>query len=1017
MAPSPMQQPPTLNGTGFRKKLRNLILATWNIPPVFGLSFILFIQVLSLEQMVGILTTPIEPAFIIFWIIFTVWYFNRITQPVVKYLDDPDDSSAEAAQACIRKFPLHYWGLFLVYLFTAPASVIIAAETYTDFVAQPIDWFRIHLVALIVSIIVGLPIFFRILDLFGRVMSTIAMSRPHITIKAKVFLIGALIPLLIDTMMVQYFWTRTGYFTTETFIVWLVLELLAIGGSLIFVKSFSQSLAPLESLSEGNSDAALVDVDKLLSESTDEVGVLTKNYRKLLSDLKVQREMLELNNMLLSKTGYDISLSEIADTIVSLCQSALEADRVFLILHDQSTNELVGVSQSGSSYREDGYYRIALNETSMAVMVFKAGETYAISNVQSDPRCNREIKKRFNVMSALATPLIVEGRPIGVLMAVSETRVHNYSQREITIIEGFAREAALAINTNQLHHSRLDAEEQKKEQQELVELLMDSTEEAIYGTDMNGICTFVNPACVRMLGYRSEHELIGKDMHQLIHHTLPDGTPYPREDCKVKKTIVDGISAHSSDEVHWRKDGSNFPVEYWSHPILKNGEIIGAVVSFIDITERVSSEKTIIHMAFHDSLTGLVNRHEFENRIALAINSLKDSNSQHALLYIDLDQFKIVNDTSGHEAGDQLLISLARVLHEPVQSRDTIARLGGDEFGVLLQECDAERAREIANGIVHIIREFRFAWQNKTFSVGASIGIAMIDSPALTTGEVLRTADMACYMSKELGRNRVHLFSPSDADFIQRESEMSLVSQIHAALDNDRFVLYYQPIVKLGNTSKKEIFEIFIRMLGDDNQILAADTFVASAERYNLTAEIDRWVIRQTFSYLAKQNEKDKREKLLFINLSGTSLNDESFLSFVENELDSKITDPSCICFEVTETAAIANIKQAQKFIRAIKSLGCHFALDDFGSGLSSFAYLKDLEVDYLKIDGSFVRDMANNNKDRSIVEAISQVGRSMGMKTIAEFIEDKNTISLLEEMGVEYGQGFAIEAPSQLLQ
>ena len=1016
MAAKPANNSRNLNGSEFRKQLRRLILATWNIPPIFGLTFILFIQVLSLEQMVGILTTPLEPSFIIIWIIFSVWYFNRFTRPVVLYLDNPDEKLLPAAASCIRTFPLHYWGLFLLYLLLAPASVIVAAELYTDFVAQPIDWFRIHLVALIVSIIVGLPIFFRILDLFGRVMSSIPMSRPHVTIKTKVFLIGALIPLLIDTMLVQYFWTRTGYFNTETFVVWLVLELLAVGGSLIFVKSFSQSLTPLESLSAGDSDATLVDIDRLVSESTDEIGVLTKNYRKLLSDIKIQREMLELNNMLLSKTGYDISLNEIADTIVGLSQSALGSDSVFLILYDETTNELVGVAQSGSRFKEEGHYRIGLDETSMAVMVFKAGETFAISNVQSDPRCNREMKRRFNVKSALATPLIAEGRPIGVLMAVSNSKVRDYTPREITVIEGFAREAALAIHTNSLHRSKTEAEIQKKEQQELVELLMDSTEEAIYGTDTNGMCTFVNPACIRMLGYHNEHELIGKDMHELIHHTLPDGSPYPKEQCKVKQTITHGSSAHSADEVHWRKDGSSFPVEYWSHPIIKDGETIGAVVSFIDITARVSSEETILHMAYHDSLTGLVNRHEFENRIALAIDTVKNSNAQHALLYIDLDQFKVVNDTSGHEAGDQLLIRLAALLQEPVRQADTVARLGGDEFGVLLQGCDSERASEIANGIVHIIRELRFVWQDKTFSVGASIGIAMIDNPKLTTGEVLRTADMACYMSKELGRNRVHLFTPGDADLVRRETEMSLVSQIHDALDNDRFVLFHQPIVHLKNSNKKEIFEIFVRMLGDDGEIAPADVFVASAERFNLMPEIDRWVIRTAFSYVAANEGKDDIERLLFINLSGTSLNDQSFLAFVENELDSKVKNPGCICFEVTETAAIANIKQAQNFIHAIKSLGCHFALDDFGSGLSSFAYLKDLEVDYLKIDGSFVRDVASDSKDRSIVEAISQVGRSMGIRTIAEFVEDEKTIAILKELGVDYGQGYGIERPSELV-
>ena len=1018
MSSKPSRDSRTLTSEEFRKQLRNLILASWNIPPVVGLSFILFIKVLSIEQMIGILVTPLEPGFIIFWIVFSVWYFNRFTRPVVDYLENPHEELAEQVSICIRKFPMHYWSLFLVYLLLAPTSVIIAAETFTDFVAQPVDWFRIHLVALIVSIIVGLPIFFSILDLFGRVMSSIPMTRPHVTIRTKVFLIGALIPLLIDTMLVQYYWTRTGFFNTETFVVWLMLELLAIGGSLIFVKSFGQSLTPLESLAEYNESSLLVDVDQLFSKSTDEIGVLTKNYRRLLSDLVIHREMLELNNLLLSKTGYDISVNEVADTVVNLCEAALDADTVFLILYDDVTKELVGVAQTGRKYKEEGHFRFKMDETSMAIMAFKAGETFAISNVQQDPRCSPRMRERFNVQSALATPLIVEARPIGVLMAVSDTKTHNYNHREITILEGFAREAALALHTDRLHRSRLEAETKGKEQQELVELLMKSTEEAIYGTDLDGICTFVNPACVRMLGYDHESELVGKDMHQLIHHTLPDGTPYPKENCKVRISTLKGISGHSSEEVHWRKDGSSFPVEYWSHPIIKEGETIGSVVSFIDITERVTSEKTIRHMAYHDALTGLVNRHEFENRMAHALESVKERAVQHALLYLDLDQFKVVNDTSGHVAGDELLKQLANLLNDPVRDRDTVARLGGDEFGILLENCPTDRAREIANRIVHIVREFRFVWQEKTFSVGASIGIAMIDNPNLTTGEVLRTADMACYMSKELGRNRVHLFSPGDADLLKRETEMSLVSQIHNALDNDKFVLYHQPIVSLNNAECKKCCEIFVRMLGDDGKVIPAESFVASAERYNLMPEIDRWVIRETFTYAASQarNSTGQQDQQFFINLSGTSFNDQSFLAFVENELQRQIQDPTQICFEVTETAAIANISQAQKFIHAIKSLGCRFALDDFGSGLSSFTYLKELEVDYLKIDGAFIRDVTHDRKDRSIVEAITQVGRSMGISTIAEYVENDEIIKIIKEIGVDFGQGYGIERPKQLL-
>jgi hypothetical protein len=311
--------------------------------------------------MVAVLTTPLEPVFVISWILFSLWYFNRFAQPIIAYLDKPDEASMQEAVNCVRKFPLHFWLLFIVYLVMAPVSVIWAAELYAGFEPRPVDWFRINMVALIVSIIVGLPIFFLILDLFGRALSGVPLAKPHVTIKTKVFLIGALVPLLIDTMLVQYYWTRTGFFTAETFIVWLFLEFLAIGGSLIFVRSFGQSLAPMESIVGGQQRFLDPDLEELRSQSTDEIGVMTSAYRNLLNSLQVQSEMLELNNQLLRKTSNTLSVETVAESVVSLADRALESDSCFLVLEDATTGDLVGVVRSGMPYKADGYFRVTPN--------------------------------------------------------------------------------------------------------------------------------------------------------------------------------------------------------------------------------------------------------------------------------------------------------------------------------------------------------------------------------------------------------------------------------------------------------------------------------------------------------------------------------------------------------------------------------------------------------------------------------------------------------------------------------
>jgi len=579
-----------LQAAEFRRRFFNLILLTWTIPPVFGLLFIIFIRILSPEQLLGILFTPLEPIYILGWLAFALWYYPRYIRPISAWLADPNKVAVTTVLEIMRRFPLHYWGIFLVYLLLAPASVIISAEIYTDYIAQPVDWFRIHLVALIVSIIVGLPIFFLILDLFGRALRNIEFVSAHITVKTKVFLIGALVPLLIDTMIVQYYWTRTGFFSFETFVVWLFLELLAIGGSLIFVRSFGQSLAPLQSVINSHAVIGEAGPPDLAPRSTDELGVLATGYHKLLQELRVRNDILALNNRLLRSVEESDNLASLIDSVIKLARDAVGGEMAFLLLKDENEEQLIGVAQTDAGYDPAGHYRLSLDEASIAVWVYQHGDTVAVNDSASDSRDSPRMREMFNVHACVVSPLIVDGKAIGVLMSISQDTKHRYSSRDVALLEGLAREAALAINTARLKEQRRQAEEAEVEREKQVRLLLDSTAEAIYGVDLEGICTFVNPACVQMLGYNTEEDLLGKNMHDLIHHTLPDGTPYAKEDCLVRHATLSDKSSHVDNEVHWRADGSSFPVEYWSHPIRRNDEIIGTVVTFFDISERKQAE-------------------------------------------------------------------------------------------------------------------------------------------------------------------------------------------------------------------------------------------------------------------------------------------------------------------------------------------------------------------------------------------------------------------------------------------
>lgn len=579
----------SLSAAEFRRRFRWLIFHTWNIPPIIGLGFIVLIGVLTPAQVAGILTTPLEPAYILGWLAFAMWFLPRQVRPVADWLDGRPGASPEAALAAVRRFPLLFWATFLAYLAIAPASVIIAAELYTGFAATPMDWFRIELVALIVSIIVGLPIFFLVFDLFGRALGGLTLARPIVTVRTKVFLIGALVPLLIDTMLVQYFWTRTGYFTFETFGVWLALEALAIGGSLIFARSFGQSLGPLQTLIGAPRPLPAPDIAALTARSTDEMGVLTGDYRRLLEDLRLHSEILELNNLLLRRAGGATGADAVLTTVVDLCCQAMRSDQAFLIVHDAASGQLVGLAQTGDGYRAEGHFRLALSETSLAVWAFNHRETVAVEDTTADPRVSRQMCERFGVRASLATPLWLEGEVQGVLMVI-DRQPRQYGARELALIEALAREAALALQAQRLRAAQAQAEAERRAQAEQVRLLLDATEEGIYGVDREGRCTFINQAALRMLGYARAQDLLGQNLHERIHHTLPDGTPYPKEQCRVRLSALAGETAHADDEVHWRADGTSFPVEYWSRPIVREGEIVGAVVSFVDATERKRSQ-------------------------------------------------------------------------------------------------------------------------------------------------------------------------------------------------------------------------------------------------------------------------------------------------------------------------------------------------------------------------------------------------------------------------------------------
>ncbi|MES2352411.1 MAG: EAL domain-containing protein [Pseudomonadota bacterium] len=556
---------------------------------------------------------------------------------------------------------------------------------------------------------------------------------------------------------------------------------------------------------------------------------------------------------------------------------------------------------------------------------------------------------------------------------------------------------------------RKDNERQATRDRELAAVTLHSIGEGVISTDEYGQTQYLNRIAEQLSGWSLE-QARGLDIDVTL--KLVDGSGAPVAEHVARQCLRQekAINFSAQNQLVTR-EGLYIAVEESASPIWSDGgELLGVVVVFRDVSRERKLTRQLSWNASHDALTGLINRREFEAQTAAALHSAKDEDHVHALLYLDLDQFKVVNDTCGHNAGDKLLQLLSKMLQLQMRDSDILARLGGDELGVLLPHCPADKALLIAESLRQSIRNFRFVQDERSFELGASIGVVEINRHSKSMTTLLIAADQACYLAKEQGRNRVHLYRESDLRMARRQGEMLWVSRLKDALEHNRFRLYAQPIVGSG-TPHKVHDEVLIRLQPAQGALILPGAFIPAAERYDMMTAIDRWTIGAVCRHMhSEPRDPTQPDPAHYsINLSGASLGDEGLHDYIVEQLDQHGIAAERICFEITETAAIANLTHAQAFIAGLKVLGCRFSLDDFGSGLSSFAYLKALPVDFLKIDGIFIRDIALNPVNRAMVKAINEVGHVMGIRTVAEYVEDEATLAVVRELGVDYVQGAAV--------
>ncbi len=541
---------------------------------------------------------------------------------------------------------------------------------------------------------------------------------------------------------------------------------------------------------------------------------------------------------------------------------------------------------------------------------------------------------------------------------------------------------------------------------EKLSLAMRHNPNAVLITDRDGNIEYVNAKFTSMTGYSANDE-IGK---------WPDAMQVESADSDVYsdlwQTLLSGDEWHGEIQ-NRKKNGDVYWVKEVIAPMLDDvGNVTHFIVTQEDVTEERALSAQTSYQASHDLLTGLMNRHEFEKRLDRALVSAKRDFVEHTLCYLDLDRFKVVNDTCGHIAGDELLRQIGAMMAANTRSRDTLARLGGDEFVLLMEHCSIEQAHQASELIIDLFRNFRFHWEEHVFTVGVSIGLAIIDQHIKDNEEAIKNADVACYDAKDNGRNQIKVYTEDHERLQKRRGDIQWSTEISNALDNDRLLLYAQPIVALQNEDACEGYEILLRMKMEDGRIVPPGAFLPAAERYNSATRIDRWVVNHTLQWLSEHRSLLPQIGRISINLSGQSLDDEAMTEYIIREFERGEIPADKVKFEITETAAIANLQDATQFISRLKRFGCRFALDDFGSGLSSFAYLKNLDVDTLKIDGMFIKDMLNDKLDYEMVKSINDIGHVMGLETVAEFVESDAILDKIRAIGIDYAQGYSLGKP-----
>jgi len=729
-------------------------------------------------------------------------------------------------------------------------------------------------------------------------------------------------------------------------------------------------------------------------------GVCNPNFEEL-------SLLLRLSERLVSELDVGSVLPLVADTACELVQA--ETLAVPMIDFDRQTYTYVAASGKHAALLLGETFPI---DQGACGWVIEHGRPLLIGESPTgDP--NGGVRWEPGMASSLLVPLICRGHIIGGLSAMAKRGGGAFSERDLAVLGLFANQASIAIDNARLF--RKLAEEESR-----LRLVLDSAGEGIYGVDTAGLCTFANAACVRMLGYAGEADLIGKPMHATIHHTYPDGRPYPAHDCCVALATREGRAAHADDECHWRADGSSFPIEFWSHPLYRDGRLEGAVVTFIDITERKKAEEQIRSLAYFDVLTNLPNRRLLLDRLGQALAASERSREFGALMILDLDNFKSLNDTQGHDVGDRLLIEVAQRIAGAIRAVDTVSRLGGDEYVVLVEGLGpdeawaAQQADAIAEKVRIVLNEpFAVCPSGQTHTSTPSIGVTLFRGKEQSVDVIFKQADVALYQAKNSGRNAIRFFNPAMQAAI--DARMQLENALRRSLQHSHFVLHYQPLVDA--TGRVVGAEALLRWQHPERATVAPADFIPLAEDTGLILPLGHWVLETACAQLAVWAQQPATAHLtMAVNVSARQFHMSDFADQVLAALDRSDADPARLNLEITESLLLDNLEDTVVKMTRLKDRGVSFSLDDFGTGYSSLSYLKRLPLDVLKIDKSFVLELEFDESAAAICAAAIGLANSLNHRVVAEGVETEAQRDFLTRVHrCDFMQGFLFEKPLPL--